>query len=289
MRLHILVLLAAVGGAAPAAAHTPYLLPNAFDAERPRVTLQGALTEDDYFNPDVALNTSALVETLPSGEIAALKPSAALKDVTLIEAALDQPGTYRFSTGPYAVRRSTYANVGGRWLMVRAARGGEGERSGEAGHPAGAAPQGPPGSIAAADVPAGAETRTAEQVMLVETYVSRGAPTEAALKTTGQGFELKPITHPNAIYVDQGFAFQLLVDGRPVPNAAISVYRSGNVYDERRIAVQLKTDAEGKGQVGFSLPGVYLLTTQYPAVRPAPGEPPAARSYTYSLTFEVTR
>lgn len=312
MRVQILALLAATSLASPALAHTPYLLPNAFDAERPRVTLQGALTEDDYFNPDIALNVPAVAETLPSGATAEIKPGAVLKDLTVIEAALDQPGTYRFSTAPYAIRKTTYVNVGGKWLMVRAARGGRGGgEGGEArpaggdrpmGAPRGAAPgtegprpaaapagEGPPMSIAEADVPPGAETRTAEQVMVVETYVSKGAPTDAALKTTGQGFELKPITHPNAIYVDQGFAFQLLVDGKPVPNAAISVYRSGNNYDERRIAVQLKTDAEGRGKIDFALPGVYLMTTQYPATRPPPGDPPTPRSYTYSLTFEVTR
>jgi len=306
MRVPVLVLLAAAAAASPAWAHTPYLLPNAFDAERPRVTLQGALTEDDYFNPDIALNVPAVAETLPSGETAEVKPNAVLKDLTVIEAALDQPGTYRFSSTPYAIRKTTYVNVGGRWLMVRAARGGpkpdgdhlmgpghapDGPATGSTPQPAGppAASEGPPMSIAEADVPPGAETRVAEQVMVAETYVSKGAPTDGALKTTGQGFELKPTTHPNAIYLDQGFAFQLLVDGKPAPDVAVSVYRSGNVYDDRRIAVQLKTDAEGKGQINFTQPGVYLMTAQYPALRPAPGDPPTARSYTYSLTFEVTR
>ena len=69
----------------------------------------------------------------------------------------------------------------------------------------------------------------------------------------------------------------------------ISVYRSGNIYDDRRIAVELKTDAKGAGHVAFTQPGVYLLTTHYPVARPAPGEAPPAHSYTYSLTFEVTR
>lgn len=264
-----------IGAAAtPVLAHTPYLLPNTFDAERPRVTIQGALTEDDYFNPDIALNVPEIVETLPSGQATALKPNITLKDLTVIEAALDQSGTYRFSTGQYAGRKSTFAHVGGKWLMVR-----PNNRTGG---------DGPPG-VAEADVPADAEKRTSEQVQVVETYVSKGAPTDTVLKTTGQGFELKPITHPNAVFLDQGFAFQLLVDGKPVANQAISVYRAGNIYDDRRIAVQLKTGADGKGTVAFTQPGVYLLTTQYPATRPGPDQPPVAHAYTYSLTFEVTR
>ena len=289
--------------AAPAArAHTPYLLPNTFNPERPRVTLQAALTEDDYFNPDIALNVPAYVVTSPSGKPSEIKPNAVLKDVAVVEASLDEAGTYRFSTGNVVQRKNTVALVGGKWLNVRQPRAGrpagEGAQAAPPARPAGdarpaqAAPpqeEGPPNSIAAADVPTGARTMTTEQVMKVETYVSKGAPTDTALKTSGEGFELKPGTHPNAIYVDQGFAFQLLVDNQPAANVPISVYRSGNIYDDRRIAVELKTDAKGAGHVAFTQPGVYLLTTHYPVARPAPGEAPPARSYTYSLTFEVTR
>lgn len=292
--------------AGAALAHTPYLLPNTFNPERSRVTLQAALTEDDYFNPDVALNVPGYVVTNPSGKQAELKPNAVLKDVALVEANLDEAGTYRFSTGDVVQRRNTVALVGGRWLNVRQPRGprpgAEGGappparpagdvRPAQAGPAQGGPPQqeGPPNSIAEADVPAGARTMTTEQVMKVETYVSKGAPTDTALKTSGQGFELKPGAHPNAIYVDQGFGFQLLVDGQPAANVPVSVYRSGNIYDDRRIAVELKTDAKGGGHVAFTQPGVYLLTTHYPVARPAPGEAPPAHSYTYSLTFEVTR
>jgi hypothetical protein len=290
--------------AAPAArAHTPYLLPNTFNPERPRVTLQAALTEDDYFNPDIALNVPAYAVTRPSGQQGEVKPSAMLKDVAVVEAELDESGTYRISTGNLVQRKSTVALVGGKWLIVRQPRGprpggegGEGRppaaRPSGAARPAQAGPpdeDGPPNFIAPADVPAGARTMTADQVMKVETYVSKGAPTDTALKTTGEGFELKPLTHPNAIYVDQGFSFQLLVDGQPVANAPISVYRSGNIYDDRRIAVELKSDAKGAAHVAFTQPGVYLLTTRYPAARPAAGDAPPAHSYTYSLTFEVTR
>lgn len=262
--------------AAGALAHTPYLLPNTFNPERPRVTVQGALTEDDYFNPDIALNVPSFQVTLPSGEQTQVAPAATLKDVTLIEAPLDAPGTYRISTGQYAGRKQTLAQVDGKWLVVRQPRGG------------GPGGDGPP-SIAQADVPAAAPRMESEQVQVVETYVSKGAPTDAALKTTGEGFELKPMNHPNALYVDQGFAFQLLVDGKPAAGAPISVYRSGNIYDDKRIAVETRSDAQGMVKVSFAQPGVYMLTTRYPAVQRKPDEAPPPHSYTYSLTFEVTR
>ncbi len=266
--------LAVVLAAAPAWARTPYILPNTFNPERAQVTLQGATTEDDYFNPDGALNAPDYLSTLPSGQQTRIVPAARLRDMVVTEAALQEAGTYRFSTGQMVTRTADFANVAGRWLPIREPRG-----------PRPAIPT----FVPEAEVPAGAARMKSDSVMVVETYVSKGAPTEAALKTSGQGFELKPVNHPNAVYVDQGFAFQLLADGQPAAGAAIAVYRSGNIYDDRRIAAEQKSDAKGMTKIAFAQPGVYLLTARYPVGPRAPGEAPPAKTYTYSLTFEVTR
>jgi hypothetical protein len=266
---------AALGSASQALAHTPYLLPNTFDAERQRVTIQAAQTEDDYFNPDIGLQMPVYLETLPSGQQAEIKPAIALKDLAVVEAPLDAAGTYRFSTGQFAMRKADLAFVGGKWMYVR-----------DKIRPGG---DGPPNVILATDVPADAKKMTTEGVMVAETYVSKGTPTKAALAATGKGFELTPVDHPNALYVDQGFGFELTVDGKPFPNAQISLYREGNVYDDKRIAQTLKTDAKGAARIRFDQPGVYLITTHYPAADIVPGEAPPPQTYTYSLTFEVTR
>ena len=69
--------------------------------------------------------------------------------------------------------------------------------------------------------------------------------------TSGRSRAPLTITHPNAVYVDQGFSFQLLVDGAPAAGVPISVYRSGNVYDDRRIAALAEAGAFGtKGNTG---------------------------------------
>ncbi|MHB8283186.1 MAG: DUF4198 domain-containing protein [Caulobacteraceae bacterium] len=286
-----------LGAGQAALAHTPYLLPNAFDAERDHVTLEGSLTEDAYFSPDIALKTTSYVETLPDGRSQAIAPAAMLKDLALVEAPLDASGTYRFSTGQFIARANKMALIDGKWVMVRPA--GESERHGpdhasgaDAGHDGGkhgdhTHGDGPHG-VSEADLPAGARTMLTGGVLTAETYVSKGAPTQAALATSGKGLELKPVTHPNAIYVDQGFAFKFLLDGAPAAGVPISVYRSGDAYDDKKITAEVKTDASGAAKVGFERPGVYLLTAHYPAGR-AEGDAPVARSYVYSLTFEVTR
>jgi hypothetical protein len=284
-----------------AQAHTPYLLPNAFDAERDHITLQGSLTEDDYFNPDIALHATTYVETTPAGEHKDLAPAIVLKDLAVLEAPLAETGTYRFSTGQFVARSQKMALVGGRWLVVRQPGGHGPPMSDHAASADAAQPQhehkdehkhkeeeGPP-AIAAADVPAGAKTIEVQNIQTAETYVSKGAPTEAALRTSGQGLELKPTTHPNSIYADEGFAFHLLIDGQPAANAPVSVYREGDTYDEHKIAAEAKTDASGAAKISFDRPGVYLLTTHYAAGPHTPDGPPPARTYVYSLTFEVTR
>ena len=292
---------AMAAGAGPVLAHTPYLLPNAFDAERDHVTLTGALTEDDYFTPDIALKVSAYIETLPDGRQTQVAPAAALKDETVAEADLPVAGTYRFSTGLLVGRRMKMAQVGGRWLMVRAAPQAT---SGEARAPESGRSAPAPGrdgaththgggdgasSMSPDQIPPDAKIVETEGVLTAETFVSHGAPTQTALKTSGQGLELKPLTHPNAIYVDQGFEFQLLIDGKPVAAAPVTVYRAGDLYDERKITQSLATDAAGKAKASFERPGVYLLTAHYPIGPRRPDDAPPPRNYTYSLTFEVTR
>jgi hypothetical protein len=290
-----------------AQAHTPYLLPNMFDAERDHITLQGALTEDDYFSPDIALKTTNYVETTPSGDHKGLAPAIVLKDVAVLEAALPDPGTYRFSTGQFVARRQEMALVNGRWLLVRPSGAGHDQMAEHAASAdvvqapaqhdhdtdqAGAhehkGENGPP-AIAAADVPAGAQIIEVQNVQIAETYVSKGAPTDTATRPASQGLELQPATHPNSIYVDQGFSFRLLMDGKPLAAAPISVYRSGDTYDEHKVTAELKSDADGMATIRFDRPGIYLLTTHAASSPRTADGPPPARSYVYSLTFEVTR
>jgi uncharacterized GH25 family protein len=122
--------------------------------------------------------------------------------------------------------------------------------------------------------------------MRVETYVTKGAPSDGALRASGKGLELEPVTHPNEIYVDQGFSFVLLVDGKPVGDVGVTVFRGGNAYEDRKIFAEARTGKEGRIDLSFDKPGVYLLKASYPPRR-APSERPPAQAFSYTLTFEV--
>ena len=286
--------MAAIGPAADA--HSPYLQPTQFAPTRGYVAVLAALTDEVYFVPDFALRGEGFFLVDPEGRRSEIKNVAPMKSFVAAEADLPADGTYRITTGERAGRSAKFARIDGRWLAVRqprpgqqgqqqAQRAGQMERGGQQGAPAAGGDR--PRAIDEADLPAGAETAEMQAVVVAETYVTRGAPSDAAVKTTGKGFELKPLIHPNEIFLDTGFPFEILMDGKPATGVELEVFRGGNAYDDKKVYGEVTTDAAGRATVSFDRPGVYVVTTRYPG-RPAPGEAPPPRSYSYALTIEVT-
>lgn len=275
-------------GVGSAEAHTPYVVPYTFSPERDYVGVQGGMSEEAAFVPDFAIRGNGDWTVVGPDGVATKVPQTAFKSVVIVEAPLPAQGTYRIGTGERPGRAGKAALVDGVWRQVRPA-------------PAGGAPAGPArprpmdddeggaGPIDAGDVPAGAQTVETQGFMIAETYVSRGAPTPGALKASGKGFELEPITHPNEIFLDEGFTFRALVDGKPVAGLKLTVYRGGEGYEDgKRTAIEATTAADGKATIKFEKPGVYMLETRYPG-QAGPGQQPAARSWVYTLSFEVTQ
>ena len=257
---------ALIGGLAltPSAfAHTPYLKPTTFAPDRPFVTVEAALTEGAFFIPDLPIRGEGdYLVTGNSGVAAKAGTPLALKEFTLVEVALPEDGTYRISTGDRAGRTGRWVKADGAWRPI--------------------------GPADAAGLPAGAETMTTQVYVKAETYVTRGSPTQGALKPGGQGLEVSPVTHPNEVFAKEAFRFVLLYDGKPVANVPFGVARGGDAYAETRYTYAGKTDAAGAAAVTFAQPGVYVLETHYPE-RAEGSTTPIARSVAYSLTFEVTR
>lgn len=268
---------------APAQAHTPYIVPTTFAPERDYVGVSGGMAEEAFFIPDFAIRGAGdWIVVGPDGVARAVAPTT-LKSVTVLDAPLPAEGTYRIGTGERPGRAGRQVKVDGVWRAVRPAPA-----------PGAAAPQrrmdedapaGAVGPIDADKVPAGAETVDVQGYLVAETYVTRGAPTP--VKPAGKGFEIEPITHPNEIFLSDGFSFRALIDGKPVAGQTIHVYRGGEAYDSKRTTIETKTGADGKATIRFEKAGVYLLETRYPG-RAAPGAAPAAKTWTYTLTFEVT-
>ncbi len=267
MRLPILAAVFTLGAcacvfAAPAFAHSPYLLPNAFDATgRDHVTVEGSFTER-FFTPDVVMKSDSFAVVGPDGAVQALKP-AYFRDLTVLETDTKQDGTWRITSGQRVGRTADAAFVkdasGDGWVFFDPEKG----------------------------PPAGAKAVKMTSLTKAEVYVSRGKPSDKPLAPTGQGLEFHALTHPNSIFAGEPAKFELLYDGRPLANHRIGIAAAGEPENEDGSkGPSVTTDEKGRYAIKADKPVVYVAMTRY---RVAPVGAEAGRSFTYTLTFDVAR
>ncbi len=252
-------LLAGLGLAGAAQAHSPYLLPSAFDVtDRKLVTVQGSFTES-FFSPEVVMKSDAWAVVGPDG---ARKPLAAtnLRELALVEVPTEQPGTYRVTTGQRVGRTAKAVLVKGEWAFIEDP----------------------------AKVPAGATPVDMQSLTMADVYVTRGAPNAAALEPIGKGLEFVPVTHPSSIFTGQDARFVVLFDGKPVKGQPITLHAGDDRYAETKTPpVQLVSDDQGRFTVKVERSGVYQIQARH-RVAPTPQDA-TGHSYTYALTFESLR
>lgn len=257
-----LALTAMTGLCLPALAHTSYVLPNMFvTSEGNYVTLQASFTED-VFVPEIAVASDDYHVVLPDGSRDAYDSITPLRQVVMLEEALGGEGTYRFTTGVRLGRSSRKALVEGEWKVL----------------------MGPD-----AMVPENAtEVITSQTETVADAYVTKGAPTWDAVTRPIGRLVIAPETHPNEVFLDDGFAFRILFDGAPLAAQSVEVKREGGAYEEPKFVQHVETDADGALTLGFDAPGKYLIMTRHAADAPE-GADTDERSYTTSLTLEVSR
>ena len=246
--------------AAPVLAHTSYMLPSRFVANNEgMVTIESAFAED-FFIPDVAVNKADFHILKPDGTRAEFDSVNPHKQLVILEAAIAEEGTYRFSTGVRRGRRSTMAMVDGKWVSTRETGG---------------------------KVPDNATaTKLRETETVADAYLSKKAPTRAPVDVQVGRLVLQPITHPSDAFLDEPFEFQLLFDGKPLAGHVMNMDRGGAHYDASKYHEEAPTDADGKMSVTFDKAGVYILWTRYSAAAPE-GADVDERGYTTSLILEV--
>jgi uncharacterized GH25 family protein len=244
-------------GSAAASAHSPYLLPNAFDVvNRKHVTVEASFTET-FFVPDVAMKADDYHVISPDGAKHPLTP-VYTQDLSIIEAPTPAQGTYRISTGRRTGRTSKAIYKDGDYQFV------------EPGKPA-------PESTKVYDV---------QSITIAEVYVSRGKPSDTVLAPRNKGLEFRPLTHPNSVFAGSEARFEVLFDGRPLANHAISIHSDDERYSDKKLYAETKTDASGRFSVKPDRPGVYLAMTRHRLLPATDGQP--GTSHTYSVTFEAT-
>ena len=250
--------LALLIGASGAQAHSPYLLPNTFDASgRDHVTLEGSFTEH-FFIPEISMKSDGFFAVGPDGRQIALTPTY-MKDVTLLELPTTVNGTWRVSSGTRIGRVAKAALIKGEWVFQNEKK----------------------------PLPEGAVAVDMQSITCSEVYVSRGAPNDAALKPRGEGLEFQPLTHPDKIGAGEPARFVLLLDGKPLAGQRISMTRGDDLYSEDKPFPDVTTDAKGAFTLMPKKPGVYHAMTRYRQAPVTAGGP--AKSLTYALVFEAVK
>ena len=249
---------------APAAAHTSYLMPSSFAPSRGEyVTLEASFTED-FFKPEIAVLSDDYHVIRPDGSRGDFDAITEFRQLVVLENALSEEGTYRFTTGTRLGRVARRALVDGEWETIED-------------------PDAP--------LPEGAtEVMSSQTETVADVYVTQGAPSRAAVDAVVGRLAIQPVTHPNEIYLDEGFTFDLTFDGAPLAGQELLLYRDGGAYEEPKYEEEIVTDENGRVALNFDKPGVYLVMTRHRAAPPADAAAETdERSYTTSLTFEVLR
>lgn len=259
------VVLAAMLAAPAAQAHHPWLLPShtLVDAKDGMVAFDAAATEDLFEFDSRGLPLDGLTITAPDG--AKVVPSAvntSSRHRSSFELKLDQPGTYRVAN----------LNEG---VMVNYKLGGETKRF-----------RGTAEAWEKERPEKAEEVRVTRLAGRVETFVARDRPSDKPFAATGKGLELIPLDAPVDLSDGDHTRFRLLLDGKPLADAAVSLLRGGNRYRYKMGEQTLRSDAKGEFQVTWSEAGRYWLGVNHNEPGEGAGAPPLRRA-SYSATLEV--
>ena len=231
------------------------------------VTVDAATSTEAFVRDHNAMKLDNLVVTGPDGNPVELQNPGAGKLRSTFDLQLNQAGTYKIAvlnTGTSASWEDADGKTK-RWP----ARGTPFTSEGFA-----------------KEVPAKAKNlKVTQSIGRLETFVTAGAPNDTALKPTGRGLELVPVTQFNDLYVGEPATFQFLLDGKPAADVKVEVIADGTRYRSSVDEMALVTDKQGQFKIDWTRPGMYWLSA---SVEDKKAEKPAKeRRSSYTATFEV--
>lgn len=250
-----------------ASAHRPWLLPSLtqVDGKEPVVIIDGAVSEELFEYDHIALKLDGATVTDPDGAVTPAPAATSLKSRSSFDLKLPKPGTYKVSMAGTTMMASWKEGA-----ETRRWRGAEADF--------------------AKQVPANAaELKTSVMQTRMETFITSTKPSTGALKPSGSGLEMVPVTHPNELRAGETAKWRFLLDGKPVANFPFSLVPGG--VRHRGVLGEIRLGTDANGEVSLQLPagGMYWLSASYPAGL-AKGEQPKGpnpRRYSYSATLEV--
>lgn len=259
-----LVLAAAITAPLAAQAHKMWLVPSATNVagNDAWVTVDAAIS-NDLFHPDHhAASLDQLVITAPDGQTA--KPENAIT------------GKYRSVFDLHLTRQGTY-----KVALVSDGLSARYELDGQKKRWRGNADE------LAASIPAAAtHVEVTASSNRVETFISNGKPNATALKPSGHGLELVPVTKVTDLVSGEAATFQLLLDGNPAPDLKVTAIAGGMRYRNAQKEITAQTDKDGKFSLTWPHPGMYWVNASirddHAVVKEA-----SKRRVSYTATLEV--
>jgi uncharacterized GH25 family protein len=247
-----------------AEAHRAWLLPSAtvFSGKDASVTVDAAVSNDLFYFEHRPLDLAELVVTTPDGAKAEPENTSKGKTRSTFDLDLKAPGTYRI------------AIVGG---GVFASYTDKGEKKRW---------RGKPENISKEIPPTATDVVVTQMQRRIETFVTSGKADAIALKPTGKGLELEPMTHPNDLVANSESSFKLLLDGKPAPDVKVEVVRGGIRYRDKLGDSTATTDKDGVFKVTWPEAGMYWIEATVTDDKIDIKEAKNRRSV-YSATLEV--
>jgi len=248
-----------------AAAHSAWLLPNStmIDSKEAWVSLDAGISNQLFEFNHAALRLDNLMITDPDGNTTKAEGAVLGKFRSTLDLRLPKDGTYRLSIVNNNVMGSYKLN--GETKRVRG-------------------PQGSP----AVQIPAGAtDVQTTHVQTRLETFVSANKMNETALKPSGAGLEMIPVTHPTDLRVGDPIKVRFHLDGKPAANLAFSIIPGTAKYRGASGEQRLTTDAKGEASFTVAAPNMYWINATFPGGERGAQQQPAAKRYTYAATVEV--
>jgi len=257
--------LALAGLSLSAQAHRGWLLPSSsmVESREAWVTLDGAISEGLFEFHHVPLRLDGLTITDPDGATTPASGAVLGKYRSTIDVRLPKDGTYRLAI----VNNNLFGSykLNGETKRFRGAEGSPGVQ-----------------------VPAGAtDVETSTTHSRLETFVSANSTSEGALKPSGVGLELVPVTNPTDLRAGEPVRLRFQLDGKPLANFPFSMVPGGVKY--RGTLGELRFTTDARGEASFTVPSanMYWLSAKYP-FEAGKGRPePGVRRYTYAATLEV--
>ena len=248
-----------------AQAHKAWLLPSSTvlsGKDDLAVTIDAAASNDLFFFDHRPLPLEGLVITAPGGGAVTHENESKGKYRSTFDVPLKEKGTYRIalvSDGLFARYKEDGKQK--RWR-------GKAENL-------------------AKEIPASAtELVVTQSQRRLETFVTVGNPDEAALKPTGAGLELVPVTHPNDLFANGEAEFKLVLDGKPAAGVKVEIVRGGIRYRNKLGDTTVTTDDNGAFKYKWPEAGMYWIeaavTDDKASVKDA-----KERRASYAATLEV--